>query len=82
MIAADFNKWLAIGTGVGIEIGREDLTITVVRVRPSGARIFGELIVPRFREQAAGEWGAAYTRFLKKLGLAIWRLPCSCLAMN
>ena len=68
MIAADFNKWLAIGSGVGIEIGREDLTVTVVRVRPSGARILGELIVPRFREQAAGEWGATYTRFLKKLG--------------
>jgi hypothetical protein len=68
MIAPDFNKWLAIGTGVGIEIGRQDLIVTVVRARPSGAKILGELIVPRFREQAAGEWGAAYTRFLKKLG--------------
>jgi len=52
MIAPDFNKWLAIGTGVGIEIGRQDLIVTVVRARPSGAKILGELIVPRFREQA------------------------------
>ena len=35
MTAADFKKWLAIGTGIGIEIGREDLTVTVVRVRPT-----------------------------------------------
>jgi len=68
MTAADFTKWLAIGTGVGIEIGREDLTVTLVRVRPAGARILGELIIPRFREQAAAEWGDTYARFLKKLG--------------
>jgi type II secretory pathway component PulL len=65
-----FGKWLAIGTAVGIEIGRENLTATVVRVRPSGARILGELTIPVFREQAASEWGAAYAGFLKKLGAA------------
>ena len=31
-------------------------------------RVLGELIIQNFREQAAGDWGAAYTRFLKKLG--------------
>ncbi|HYL76936.1 MAG TPA: PilN domain-containing protein [Bryobacteraceae bacterium] len=66
----DFKKWLAIGTGVGIEIGRDDLSITVVRVRPSGVQVLGEMNIPRFREQPATEWGADYTNFLKKLGVA------------
>lgn len=69
MTSLDFTKWLAIGTGIGIEIGSEDLTVTVVRLRPSGARVFGELTIPHFREQAAADWGAAYASFLQKLGV-------------
>jgi Tfp pilus assembly protein PilN len=65
----DFAKWLAIGTGIGIEIGSADLTVTVVRLRPSGVRVLGELTVPHFREQPAAEWGAAYGAFLQKLGV-------------
>jgi hypothetical protein len=68
MTATDFRKWLAIGTAVGIEIGREDLIVNMVRVRPSGATVLGELMIPHFREQAAAEWGATYSRFLRKLG--------------
>ncbi len=63
-----FRKWLALGTGVGIEMGREDLIITVVRLRPSGVRVLGELTIPRFREQPAAEWGERYAAFLEKLG--------------
>src|SRR5581483_3180666 len=70
MTGIDLNKWLAFGTGIGIEIGREDLTVTVVRVRPSGAKLLGAMTIPRFREQAAGEWGTTYRSFLKKLGAA------------
>jgi Tfp pilus assembly protein PilN len=69
MTGIDFAKWLAIGTGIGIEIGSEDLTVTVVRLRPSGARVLGELSIPRFREQPAADWGAAYSSFLQKLGV-------------
>jgi Tfp pilus assembly protein PilN len=69
MTTLDFTKWLAIGTGIGIEIGSQDLTVTVVRLRPSGARVLGELTIPRFREQAAADWGAAYAGFLQKLGV-------------
>ena len=65
----DFTKWLAIGTGIGIEIGPRDLTVTVARLRPGGARVLGELTIPNFREQAAAEWGAAYAAFLQKLRL-------------
>ena len=69
MTATDFKKWLAVGTGIGIEIGREDLMVTAVRVRPSGVKVLGELTIHRFREQPATEWGADYASFLKKLGL-------------
>src|SRR5260370_29179431 len=64
---ADLRKWLAVGTGVGIEIGRDDLNVTVARVRPGGVRILGTLTIKGFRGQPAAEWGATYTSFLKKL---------------
>ncbi|HTW67141.1 MAG TPA: PilN domain-containing protein [Bryobacteraceae bacterium] len=69
MSAPAFKKWLAFGTGVGIEMGREDLIVTVVRLRPSGVRVLGELTIPRFREQPAAEWGENYAAFLEKLGV-------------
>lgn len=68
MNAGDLRKWLAIGTGAGIEIGRDDLHVTVARVRPNGVQISGALTIPKFREEPAAEWGAVYTNFLKKSG--------------
>ncbi len=68
MSTPGFRKWLAFGTGVGIEMGREDLIVTVVRLRPSGVRVLGELTILRFREQPAAEWGENYASFLHKLG--------------
>lgn len=64
----DLRKWLAVGTGVGIEIGRRDLNITVARVRPAGVRILGSLTIGDFRKEPAAEWGSVYTNFLRKLG--------------
>ncbi|HTC89731.1 MAG TPA: PilN domain-containing protein [Bryobacteraceae bacterium] len=69
MTTIDFAKWLAIGTGIGIEIGSQDLTVTVVRLRPTGVRVLGELTISHFRDQPAAEWGAAYAGFLQKLGV-------------
>ena len=69
MNVADFKKWLAIGTGIGAEIGPRDLNVSVVRVRPAGVSVLGELNIPRFHEQTASEWGATYVAFLKKLGV-------------
>lgn len=63
----DLRKWLAVGTGVGIEIGRRDLSITVARVRPAGVRILGSLTISDFRNTPAAEWGAVYANFLRKL---------------
>jgi len=70
MNLSDLGKWVAFGTAAGVRIGREDLSVTVVRVRPTGARVLDELTVPGFREQAAAEWGTTYRNFLAKLGAA------------
>jgi len=61
-----WRQWLAFGSGVGIEIGPDDLEVTVTRVRPSGARIIASTTIERFRERPAGEWGAEYAQFLRK----------------
>lgn len=63
-----YRKWLAIGSGVGIEIGDRDLDVTLVRVRPSGAETLAALRVERFTERPAAEWGAEYARLLKRFG--------------
>jgi Tfp pilus assembly protein PilN len=67
------KKWLAFGGGVGIQIsgpkGAESLHVCAVRVRPSGARVRGEFKVEEFAHQPAGEWGAGYAAFARKLGL-------------
>src|SRR5262245_8707073 len=54
------------GTGAGIVIGERDLHITLVRVRPGGARLLATLHIPDFRECPAAEWGAEYSAFLQK----------------
>lgn len=63
-----FRKWFAVGSGVGVEIGEEDLSVVVARVRPSGVRVLGTAVIPRFRQRPAAEWGAEYAAFLKSLG--------------
>ena len=65
-MTSEFRKWLAFGTGAGIEIGDRDLDVTLVRVRPSGAETLGVLRIERFRSRPAAEWGAEYTNFLKQ----------------
>src|SRR5581483_152799 len=71
MIPAGLRKWLAIGSGVGIEIsgprGSENLHISAVRVRPQGPRLLARLAVEDFQHQPAAAWGAEYTAFLRKL---------------
>jgi hypothetical protein len=73
VIPAGFRKWVAIGSGAGIEIagprGSESLRICAVRVRPQGARVLGGFTVEDFQHQPAGTWGAEYAAFLGKLGI-------------
>ena len=67
MIPGNLKKWLALGTGIGIEIRGGRLIVTAVRVRPSGVRILASTTIERFRDRPADEWGAEYATFLKKI---------------
>lgn len=69
-LSPELRRWLAAGTGLGVEIGARDLRVVAVRVRPSGVRVLGAAVIERFRERPAAEWGATYAEFLKRLGLS------------
>jgi len=73
MTLSGLKKWIAFGSGVGIQIagprGSESLRITAVRVRPSGARSAGSMTVEDFLHQPAGVTGTEYAGFLRTLGL-------------
>jgi len=73
-IPAELRKWVAIGSGVGIEIagppGAESFRIAAARVRPGGARLLGALTIDDAQHHAAGTWGVEYSRFVRRLGLS------------
>ena len=60
------RKWLAIGTGVGIEIAGDDLRIVVARVRPGGVEVVAHGVIERFTSRSAAEWGAEYAAFARR----------------
>ena len=64
-----YSKWAAFGTGVGIEVGRADLNVLLVKSRPKGSRILGSLALRNFRDDPASEWGRHYSEFLQKQGV-------------
>jgi hypothetical protein len=66
-ILKDLRKLLAVGSGVGIEIGAADLTVVVARVRPNHVRVQGRLLVENYASRPAAEWGAEYAGFLKSI---------------
>jgi len=68
-VSKDLWKWLAFGSGVGIEIGAEALEIVAARVRPSRIDVLGRLTIPSWPTRPAAEWGAEYSRFIKSVGL-------------
>ena len=59
-IPKDVRKLLEFGSGVGIAIGATDLEVVVARVRPSGVRVLGRLVV-RASTGAPPRNGAANT---------------------
>ena len=69
-VSRKLRKWLALGTGVGIEIRNGELRVTVVRVRPSETGVLGSATVPEYRTRPAAEWGGELNAFLKQLGAA------------
>lgn len=70
MTTGHWKKWLAVGTGVGIEIRGEDLEVMLARVRPYGVRVLAATTIARFRQRPAAEWGAEYAAFLRRHGAA------------
>ena len=69
-IFKDLRKLLQFGSGVGIEIGSNDLEVVAARVRPTGVKVLGRLVIADFASRPAAEWGAEYARFLSPLGLS------------
>jgi Fimbrial assembly protein (PilN) len=72
MIPAGIRKWLAYGTGLGLEIagprGAEVLNASVVRVRPGGAKVLGSFQVEDFQNQPADVWGTEIAAFARGFG--------------
>ncbi|MGB9606338.1 MAG: hypothetical protein ACPL88_10740, partial [Bryobacteraceae bacterium] len=74
---SELRRWIALGTGIGVELGARDLRVVAARMRPSGARVLGAALIERFRERPAAEWGAEYAAFLKRAGVS--HLPATVL---
>jgi hypothetical protein len=68
MLTKALRKWIAFGTGAGIEIGPAHLTVSVVRVRPNGAVVLGSAVIENFRQRPAADWGREYAAVLKQHG--------------
>ncbi|MGH9721532.1 MAG: hypothetical protein ACRD8O_15085 [Bryobacteraceae bacterium] len=65
----EFRNLLAYGSGAGIEIRQNDLSVTLTRVRPSRVEAVATAVIEDFRKRPAAEWGSEYTRFLREHGL-------------
>lgn len=65
---AGLRKWLAIGTGIGIELHHNSLRALAARLRPNGAEVLGQLRIENIHERAAAEWGAEFLAFARKFG--------------
>lgn len=66
--AGGSRKWLAIGTGIGIEVDGGALRVAAVRVRPSGVEVSGYHRIENFRERPASEWGTDFAHFARSVG--------------
>jgi Tfp pilus assembly protein PilN len=63
-----WKRGLLFGRGFGIAIGSRHLEAVVVRTRPSGPALLGEITISDFRSRPAAEWGAELLRFLAAHG--------------
>lgn len=67
--AGDLRRYLALGTGIGIEIRDGDLHVSIVKVRPWETGVLGSATVLGFRHRPAAEWGSELLAFLSKTGV-------------
>jgi hypothetical protein len=58
------RRALSFGSGIGLELGQRDLHVVIVRARPTGPAMAGEIVIQDFRERPAAEWGGELQRFL------------------
>ena len=63
-----WKRYLAWGSGAGIEIGADQLKVSLAKVRPSAVTEPATLVIENFRERPAAEWGREYNDFLRKNG--------------
>lgn len=63
------TNWLAIGTGIGIEITPQQLRVAVTKVRPSGTEMVGTLTIDAYQGRPAAEWGNEYAALLRRHGV-------------
>ncbi len=68
VIPIGLSKWLRFGTGVGIVASEHSLEVVVAKVRPTGARVAGELRIDNLDRRQVSEWGAEVGRFLAACG--------------
>jgi len=64
MIPELLRPLFRFGTGAGIVIGAQDLSVCLARLRPNGPRLLSTLTIADFRERPAAEWGAEYKKLL------------------
>ncbi|HYP13180.1 MAG TPA: pilus assembly protein PilM, partial [Bryobacteraceae bacterium] len=67
-MTTDLRRWLAFGTGLGLEVRERELQATIVRVRPNEIGVLGSATVTDFRTRPAAEWGTELGSFLRKIG--------------
>lgn len=65
-----FRKWVAFGTGVGIEVRDQELQVTIVRLRRAEPAVLGSATVTDYKTRPATEWGTELAAFLKKVSAA------------
>jgi Tfp pilus assembly protein PilN len=69
LVSQDVRKLLAFGSGIGIEIGTDNLEVVAARVRASRVQVLGRLTINDYAGRPAAEWGAEYHRFVKSAGM-------------
>ena len=62
------NPLFTLGSGVGIEIRGQDLSVALVRSRWKGVTVAGHTLIRDFRGRPAADWGEEYHAFLRSHG--------------
>jgi hypothetical protein len=68
-LTEELRKWMAFGSGVGVEVGATDLEVVAARVRAARVRVLGRLVIRDYAARPAAEWGVEYAAFLKSAGV-------------